>query len=286
MSPENHPAAKLKFQPVALSFSLNLPEFVVNLSSLSSASSLYGANPISSRVSEALARPQARLEQQAESTRVQLSAYGQVRSATAQLESAASKLQENKQLSSVDGLTKAVQGFADAVNSRLATVNRVSGNDSANRTSGVLADDGKVRAANNETRRTLEGVNGSNRDALKQIGITVAQDGGVKVDRQALQNAFAANSDQVRQTLNSIGQQVARQSTQQLSATGSVSAPINRLNEQLGSIEQRQADNQSRIVQSQQAVQQRDRQMAQAQQAVQQGFVFTGIPAYNRIFSS
>lgn len=258
----------------------------MNLLTISSATSLYGANAISSRVSEALAKPQARLEQQAESTRVQLSAFGQVRSATAQLESAASKLQDNKQLASADGLTKAVQGFADAVNGRLATVNRVSANDTASRASAVSADDGKVRATNNETRRTLEGVNGSNRDALKQIGISVAADGGVKVDTKALQTAFAANPDQVRQTLNSVGQQVAQQSTQQLSATGSVAAPITRLNEQLSNIEQRQADNQSRIEQSQQAVQQRDRQMALAQQVVQQGFIFTGAPAYNRIFAS
>lgn len=253
----------------------------MDISSVTSLASLYNTSAISSRVAEAYAKPQERLSQQAESTRVQLSAFGEVKSATAQLETAANKLQDNKALNSVDGLTKAVQGFAEAVNNRLATVNRLGAADS-----GALAADGKVRATNNETRRTLEGVGGSNREALQQIGIGVASSGALKVDAQKLANAFNANPDQVRETLNTVGQQVAAQSAQQLGSNGTVGASLNRLSEQLGSIEQRQSEVRSQFQQGQQAVQDREAQFSRIQQLAQTGFIFTGAAAYNRIFSS
>jgi len=253
----------------------------VDISSVTSLASLYNTSAISSRVAEAYAKPQERLSQQAESTRVQLSAFGEIKSTTAQLETAANKLRDNQQLSTVDGLTKAVQGFAEAVNNRLSTANRLGAADS-----GALAADGKVRAANNETRRTLEGVSGSNRDALQQIGIGVSGNGALKVDAQKLANAFNANPDQVRQTLNTVGQQVAEQSARQLGNNGAVGGSISRLTEQLGSIEQRQTDVRSQFQQSQQAVQERDVQFSRIQQLAQTGFIFTGAAAYNRIFSS
>ena len=253
----------------------------MNISSSTSLASLYNTSAISSRVAEAYAKPQERLSQQAESTRVQLSAFGEIKSATSQLETAANQLRDNKQLNTLDGLNKAVQGFAEAVNNRLTTVNRLGAVES-----GALAGDGKVRAANNETRRTLEGVSGNNRDALQQIGIAVTSNGGLKVDAQKLASAFNANPDRVRETLNMVGQQVAEQSARQLGNNGTVGGTIGKLTEQLGNIEQRQSDVRGQFQQMQQAVQERDVQFARVQQMAQTGFVFTGAAAYNRIFSS
>lgn len=259
----------------------------MNLSSISTAAALYSTTALSTRVSEALGRPQEKLARAVESTRVQLSALGQVKSTTAQLETAAQGLRDRQQLSSVDGLSKAVQGFASAVNGRNIAVDRAKGNDSASSSASVAGvGDAGARAIGLETRRSLDGVAGSNRAALKEIGISVATNGGVSVDTQALQNAFAANPDKVRETLDKVGQAVAQQSARQLSSGGSVAASISRVTEQLGNAEQRQSDNQLRVEQLQRSMQDQDKRLAQTQLVVQQAFIFTGAAAYNRIFAS
>lgn len=243
--------------------------------SLSSAASLYSTSAVSNRVNDAFDRSKTRLAGQAESTRVQLSAYGQLKSATAQLETASQGLRDSKALSTVDGLTKAVQGFASAVNARNTAVAQA----------GAGSGPGSARQAGLETRRALEGVGGSNRDALKQIGVNVASNGSVSVDTKALQTAFAANPDKVRQTLDKVGLAVGQQSTQQLSGAGSVASSVSRLTEKLSSVEQRQAAVQTQQDESQRQVAERDKQTNQAQLAAQQAFNFSGTAAYNRVFT-
>lgn len=258
------------------------------LSSISNAASLYSTNAVGTRISEALNKPQQRLAATLESTRVQLSAFGQIKSTTAQLETAAQNLRDSQKVSSLDGLTKAVQGFASAVNSRLSAVDRANSSYSSNslQANALGTGDASARSAGLEMRRTLEGVAGSNRAALKQMGISVATNGGVTVDNQALQNAFAANPDKVRQTLDKVGQAVAQQSAQQLSNSGSVTSAVTRLTEKLASVEQRQTSNQTLLEQSQKMVSEQEKRLAQGQQVAQQAFVFTGVAAYNRVFSS
>jgi hypothetical protein len=261
----------------------------MNLISLPAATSLYNSNAISVRIAEALARPAARLASDVESTRVQLSALGQVKSSTAQLENAAQTLRDNKKITSVDGLSKAVLGFASAVNSRLAAVDRANaGNTTPAVRMGTTAasNNSNVRAADLEMRRTLDGVAGNNRQALKQMGISLASNGGLSVDTQALQNAFASNPEKVRQTLETVGAAVSTQSAQQLSEKGTVTSALSKLTEKLVNVERRQSDNSSRVELAQRSQLDQENRLAQAQGVTQQAFIFTGIAAYNRVFSS
>jgi hypothetical protein len=261
----------------------------MNLISISSATSLYNSNAISSRVSAALGRPAERLAADAESTRVQLSGLGQLKASTSQLESAAQTLRENRKITSIDGLSKAVQGFADAANSRVVAVDRLNAGNSASVVqSGTTTarNLSNVRAADLEMRRTLEGVAGNNREALKQIGISLATNGGVTVDKQALQNAFATQPEKVRQTLETVGAAVATESAQQLSEKGTVTSAVSKMTEKLVNVEQQQSDNQSRVELSQRAKTAQEKRLAEMQVVTQQAFIFTGVAAYNRVFAS
>lgn len=246
----------------------------MELSRLSGSASLYGSNAVSEQVTAATKKPAERLSQRAESTRVQLSAYGQLKSATAQVELAAKKLQDPSNLGSAADVGKAVKGFADAANSQLKAANQT-------------AQSGASTRAASELRRAVEGFTGQEREALNRAGISFGQDGSVKVDAKKLEVAYQANPDQVKETLNRVGKAAADVSAKQVTDNGAVGGAINRLTEKLGSIQQQQADYQAALVQSQKAVQEQDRRANQAQQAAgQTAFGFNGVGAYNQIFYS
>lgn len=243
----------------------------MELSKTLNGASQYGVtSAIREQVAAAAKKPLERLSQQAESTRVQLSAVGQVKSATAQVEAAAKKLQDGKNVGSAADAAKAAQGFADAFNAQLKAGKETSGA-------------GSARAAN-EVKRAVEGPGGADRAALQQAGITFAKDGSAKVDAKALEKAYQANPEQVKQTLGRLGTAAADTSSKQLSSNGTVGGTINRLTEKLGNIEQKQADFQARLEQSQKTVQEEDRRANEAQQrAAQHAFAFSGVGAYSRI---
>lgn len=258
----------------------------MNVSQIAYASSLYGTDAVSSLVASATNKQSERLSRSVESTKVQLSAYGQVKSATAQVETAAKTLQDNKQLATLDDVKKAVQGLASAINTQRTAVNQVAGAaDSRNETAGALSGDARVRSAATDVRRTLQGNAGSNEQALRQIGINLAQDGRVTVDSKKLEQAYQSNSKQVTDTLSRIGKDLADVADKQLSAGGNVGASISRLNDRLGSLQQSQSDFQSRLQAAQQGIDQRNQRSEQIRTQTQQAFGLTGANAYLGVFS-
>ncbi|MGE5492027.1 MAG: flagellar filament capping protein FliD [Actinomycetota bacterium] len=246
----------------------------MELSRLSGGASLYGSSAITEQVSAATKKPAERLSQQAESTRVQLSAYGQLKSATAQVESAAKKLQDNGNLGSAADATKAVKGFAEAVNGQLKAASQT-------------AQTGVNVRSTSELRRAVEGFTAKDRNALSQAGISFGQDGTVKVDSKKLEAAYQANPSLVKETLARVGKAAADVSAKQVSDSGAVGGAINRLNDKLDTIKQQQAGYQASLAQSQQAVQEQERRANQMQQAAsQQAFGFNGVGAYSQIYYS
>lgn len=246
----------------------------MELSTILNGISLYGgSNAIGEQVSSASRKSLARLSQQADSTRVQLSAFGQVKSATAQLQTVAEKLQDNRDLGSTADVTKAVQAFADSFNKQLNSVRQIA---QTEQPAGAVYD----------LRRAVAGSGASNQAALQQIGISFGKDGGLAVDAKALQKAFEANPDQVRQTLSRVGQAVGEASARQLSANGAVGGAVDRLSARLSGIEQKQSGFEASLEASQKAVQAADQRASRVQFAAQQAFSFNGAAAYFRIFNS
>ena len=257
------------------------------LSGIGYGASLYGANAVSSLVSEATKKPLERLNKSVESTKVQLSAFGQLKSATAQIESAGKTLQNNSKLTSFDEVKKAVQGLATALNSQRTAVNQVSGSDRSVRseTSGALSGDLRARSAASDVRQALQGNGGSKEAALKQIGVSFASDGSVKLDAKKLEQAYQSDPGKVTDTLNRIGREMADVAGKELAGSGNVGGSINRLNERLGGLQQSQVNYQSWQQSSQRTIDQRNQQMEQAQTQTQQAFGLTGTSAYMGVFS-
>jgi len=244
----------------------------MELGSITRGASLYGSNAISERVAEASRKPLERLSQQVDSTRVQLSAFGQVKSATAQVEATAGKLQESGSLSSAASAAKVLQNFADAANNQVKAVRQ------------DALPVGSARTAN-ELRRALEGPVGTRRDELKQIGLSIDQTGSIKVDAKVFEKAYQTDPSKVKATLEEIGKAASSVAGRQLSEGGAVGGSISRLTEKLGNIERSQADYQSRLQQSQRTVDEQERRNNLALAASQQAFGFNGIGAYSRILS-
>ncbi len=258
----------------------------MDISRIVSGASLYDTSAVSGLASAATQKSVDRLNRNVESTRVQLSAYGQVKSATAEVETAGKSLQKLAANSSFDDFRKAVQGLAAAVNNERAAVNRTTGAaNSENATAGALSGDFRVRGAAGQIQRALQGNAGANEKALRQLGISVAQNGTVSVDSKKLEQAFAANPGQVSETLNNIGKGVAETATRQLSAGGNVGSGINRLNERLNGLQQSQFDYQSQLQAAQRQIDQRNQRVEQIQTQTQQAFGLNGVSAYKGVFS-
>lgn len=258
---------------------------MITLTSLVSASSLYNSSAVSGRIASnsTATSSGSSLSSALESSRVQLSALGRVRSNTAQVENAAEDLRDSRKLASVDGLTKAVQGFATAVNNQVAAVAQA-GNPRATRIDVTLPTGSTAGVGNVST--TNAGATAATRQSLQQIGVTVANDGRVSVDTQRLQSAFASDPQQVRQTLGQVANSVVRQSENQLAANSAFSRAETQASGRSEALQQAQDLSQTRLTEARRLVQQQDALATRTELAAQQAFSFSGATAYLRIFSS
>ena len=194
----------------------------------------------SDRVSAALRRPAERLAQEAESTRVKLSAFGQAQSATAALQTASRTLQDARQVSTVADARKAAETFVQAFNGERAALASASGNGTAG---AATAPEG-VRAGIATSQ--LERVVADNATAFREAGISIQRDGSLTVDAKALESAYATNPSAVTQALGAVGRAAEATATRQLGSNGSIGAAVNNLNARLQQIETRQEDVRSR----------------------------------------
>lgn len=275
---------------------------MISLTSLASAASLYRSEAVASRAATtnvASTRSAGALSSALESSRVQLSRLGQVRSATAQTEAAAQRLRDTRSTASVDGLTKAVAGFASAVNNRLAAIGNAAPSGLAKidltlaptatgkTPAGAAAPSGSTASTATGASATNSQSAAANRQALAGIGITQNSDGQVAVDYQRLQTAFADNPTQVRETLTNVATSVVQQSERQLAAGSALSRAELVATNRTSELQQAQdAVQQARAVQTRQTTQRDDAQAIQSQLFAQQAFNFSGAAAYQRIFAS
>ncbi len=220
----------------------------------------------SDRISAALRRPAERLAQEAESTRVKLSAFGQAQSATAAVQTASRTLQDARQVSTAADAKAAAEAFVQAYNGERAALSNAAGNGAAAVPEGARA---SIAASQ------LERVVADNATAFRDAGIRIQQDGSLTVDAKALESAYATNPSAVTQALGAVGRAAEATATRQLGSNGSIGAAVNNLNTRLQQIETRQEDVRTRSDESQRAVEASARRY---------GFGAVGAGAYLGIF--
>lgn len=234
-------------------------------------SSSYLSSIGAEKISSTLNRATETLSREVDSAKVRLSAFGQVKSAVAEVQSAARGLQDTKKIASADDAKKAAQAFVDAYNNERAALAKVTDSGSRSQAAGALATDGRAQVAGSQLQRVVS----DNAASLKAAGITVQKDGSLAVDANAVANAFRQDPQATVQALGKVGRAVEVTATRQLSSTGTVGAAVESLNNRVQSLETRQADFQTRVAQSQQAVDSVTRRY---------GFGMSGAGAYVGIF--
>ena len=217
-----------------------------------------------------------RLSQTIESTQVQLSSYGQVRSSFAATQNTAQALTATAANSKagVADVRKAVQGFVDAFNQSAKTAS------AAVKQNGALGGQTQAVLANADLAGSLTAGGGVT--DLRQLGVTRSQDGTLTLDAAALEKAYQSNPTQVRSALTELGQQVDNRLGSELAAGGNIGSSVATLTKRAQSLATQQANQEARISSSQQTVQQSSQQFGVANAT--NYAVATGLAAYHAWF--
>jgi flagellar capping protein FliD len=199
---------------------------IANLySSLQTSNVSYG-----NQVLSAFDKAASRLESAQQSTKVQISAYGQVKSGFASIESAGQTLAKGS-ANAVTDTKKALETLVSAYNDT--------------RSAAATTAPGYASNAANTLRRTA--ANDSVRTDLQSLGITQASDGSLSIDTKKLDAALQANPGAAQQAAARVGGQLQSVATRALSESGGISTTLNALNSRAAKIESQQAGIESLI---------------------------------------
>lgn len=229
-------------------------------------------------IRQALQRPVERLGEQAQSTRVQLSAFGRLRSSVAGVEEAAQGIRKTEQPRSADETRAAAQKFVRAVNSGARVAAELTSAGGRSQPAGPLANDGRARTATNEVRRAVSDFRNNGAEDLRQIGISVGRDGSLTIDQKKFDQALQSDPNAVTQTLDRVGERVETAAARQNSAGGAIGRAVETLSNRVSNLEARRDEAQARAEASQQASQQ------QAGAVANNPFLTSGIASYRGVF--
>ncbi|HTJ96338.1 MAG TPA: flagellar filament capping protein FliD [Rhodocyclaceae bacterium] len=221
--------------------------------------------------SKALATANDRVEKQRKASEVQLSAFGQIKSSVAELQSSSKTLSEVKNTDTVVETKKVAQNFVNAFNKARDTATK------ATERNGTLADNGRAKVATNEVSRSL---NSTSTNELKSIGITANKDGSLKIDQQKFEQAFNANPTATTKALADVGKQVEASASKQLEGNSNVNRSINTLSNQVKDLQEQQNNQQNLADNLQKATEQ-----ATSRLNTTNATNAAGIAAYQKIFS-
>lgn len=233
-------------------------------------------------VAQALDRAGQRLEAQQSSTEVRLSAFGQLRSAVAELRDSGSALAASENTDTPEKARAAAEQFVSTFNNAQATANRTingrPGEPEANadspNTDGALSGDGRANVAASQLSRTL---NDASAEALRSIGINRERNGTLSIDQQRFSQALQNDPQAVSAALTQAGQQVEQASSRQLEDGGNLDRAVANLSRQSRQLEAQQAEQRAFAETLQQATEQAANRL---------NFVAaSGIRAYEKIFA-
>lgn len=222
-------------------------------------------------ITKALSQASERIDQQRESAQVRLSAFGQIKSAVAELQSSSKALTDGQNTDTSEEAKKAAQNFVNAFNTARTVANRAINGDG--QTQGTLATESRARVAANELSRSLDR---STSNELRDIGITTNKNGTLSIDAQKFEQALQSDPQQVAETLASAGGQVEQATSRQLENNSNVNRSINNLNNQVRNLETQQANQQNLIEMMQRSTEQANNRL--------NAISASGIAAYQKIF--
>ena len=232
---------------------------MIGLSALQASSSTT-ATAQSEAVQKAGNKASARLDQELQTTTAQISAYGQVQSSFARVQDSGKALAATQSSTSTADLKKNLQAFVSAYND--------------SRSASAATSTGNASAASRELQRSVS--TDSARADLKSLGITQNSDGSLTLNTESLDASLQSNTSAVTSAASRIGSTAEQSATSALAATGSIGSSVSTLNARETSIENRQAQQQQLLAESQQQVTQATNFLSSA---------LAGIVSYNRIFS-
>ncbi len=219
------------------------------------------------------------VDKQVESSRVKLSAVGQVSAGLSKVRDAAANLQNSKSTGTAADASKAADSFVKAFNDQNTTVNKLTAKGTTPQQDGTLAKDSSIRAATNNVNAAATGDSKS-KDQLSAIGVTVQSDGSLKLDKAAFEKAYKADPKGTQDALSKLGQRTETAANNQLSSKGGVGSAEDKAKVIASANEQRQAALQQQRAAAQNAinsVQQSGNPLA--------GLVASQVASYQKVFS-
>ena len=246
-----------------------------NASSSSNPASATIAASKSDPLSKALDSANKRTSAQISQTNVQLSSYGQIKSGFSSLQSTGQALTTLAKNASAGDVTRAAQNFVAAYNATNSAVGTTVNGSGKN--PGALANAPLVGITSNDLRRVVSGSTGS--AELRNIGITVNQNGALSVDSGVFASALQNSPDSVNSTLAKIGQQASATAANELSSGGPVGSAVNSLNNRVKTLAAQQISEQNIAASAQATIQQN------TYQTPSNGSFSTGVSAYIKMFS-
>lgn len=224
-------------------------------------------------VSDAFKRANDRVEQEQESTKVRLSAFGQIQSSFSQVRTAGKALSEVRETATADDMKKSVQGFVTAYNNAVKSVGTAVG---SREKAGVLAEESRARLAGNDLRRTT--MADDNLAELRKMGVTANKDGTLAFDAKAFDKAAQGNIEGVRTSMSGVGQRMEQVAARELSGTGNVGSTVKALDARAKSLESLRAGQETMVAETQRVVEKQGQRL----DAALNGSL---VASYEKIFS-
>jgi flagellar capping protein FliD len=206
-----------------------------------------------------LQRGAVRSDERIESTKVELSAFGQAKGALAELQTAAEAVTEPRQTATADDAKKAVENFVSAFNKANTAVSNAE-----------KASAKETQALAGELRRSVSEGNGS--AELRKAGIAQSRDGSLSLDTRALEKSLRESPEQTLAAVAETGRKVEKSATQQLANGGNASEAANVRDRRL---EAEQGAQQAVVAASQRTIEQQSANITK---------LASGIAAYQRNF--
>lgn len=173
------------------------------------------------KTQKALESADVRRQQKVESTQEQISSLGKLKASFSETQTAARDVQKLKTNASTTDLAAAANKLVNSYNTTLKT----SANNESNGSNNV--DTINARRAGNDLRRSVgrEGLS----TELQKAGVSINQDGTLKIDAEKFKSAAASDSEGLRKELAKVAQKVEAGSSRALSDKGELNTTINNL---------------------------------------------------------
>jgi hypothetical protein len=217
--------------------SLTIAQLVSNAaaSNLGNGQTTPQSTTAASPVSRAMDKATARIQTQLDTTTAQLSSFGKLKYAVANLQLDAKSLAATTPQSSIADVRAAASNFAASFSATVITANST-----ANLSNASALDSSNARRVTRDLGNALSG-NTAVADAAKKLGFKLESDGTLTVDAKKFDAAQKADPAAVQATLVKMAQAVEKSASNELAAGGVVNGSIASLNQRSTTLKTQQS---------------------------------------------